>query len=202
MLKTTYEADFGAIPKEELVDATKSFLLQSDSDEYLIPIENIHSLEFGSSDLLFFNKDKTNLTVVRLCYGESSEKFFIASICYGLWLAECITAGKILFNGKTGWDMYLFSHEFSAAICYIVDNLSQELPIHLVKYHIIDVEDLDEPAIHFQCLNIKDPIQDKPEKNSLKGPILLSEKKERSSPFKISPQELREFQKLKQHYLD
>jgi hypothetical protein len=202
MLKTTYEADFVAIPKEELVDAAKRFLLQSHSDEDLILIENIDSLKFGSSDLLFINKAKTNLTVAKLSNRESSDKFVISSISYCFWLIECLTAGKVFFNGKTGWDMYLFSHEFSAAICYLVDNLSQELPIHLVKYHIIDVEDLDEPAIHFQCLNIKDAIQDKPEKNRLAGPILLTDKKERSTPFEISPQELSEFHQLKQHYLD
>ncbi|UCD87847.1 MAG: hypothetical protein JSV01_08945 [Desulfobacterales bacterium] len=202
MLKTTYEADFVAIPKEELVDAAKRFLLQSHSDEDLILLENINSLKFGSSDLLFINKPKTNLTVAKLSNRESSEKFFISSISYCFWLAECITAGKVFFNGKTGWDMYLFSHEFSAAICYLVDNLSQELPIHLVKYYMIHLEDLDEPAIYFQCLNFKDPIQDEPEKNRLAGPILLTEKKARSTPFEISPQELSEFHQLKQHYLD
>jgi hypothetical protein len=102
--------------------------------------------------------------------------------------------------------MYLFSHEFSAAICYLVDNLSQGFLIHLVKYHIIHVEDLDEPAIHFQRLNfndpIQDPIQDEPEKNRLAGRDLLTEKKEVSTPFEISAQELSEFHRLRQHYLD
>lgn len=202
MLKITCDADSIPIPKKELVDAAKRFLLHSDSNKDLILLENINSLKFGSSDLLFINEAKTNLTVAKLSNRESSDKFVISSISYCFWLIECLTAGEVFLNGKTGWDMYLFSHEFSAAICYLVDNLSQELPIHLVKYHILHVEDLDEPAIHFQCLNFKDPIQDEPEKNGLAGPILLTGKKERSTPFEISPQELSEFHQLKQHYLD
>ncbi|UCG80430.1 MAG: hypothetical protein JSV60_10800 [Desulfobacterales bacterium] len=202
MLKTTYEADFVAIPKEELVDAAKRFLLQSHSDEDFIPVENVDSLKFGSSDLLFVNKGKTNLTVVRLCYRESSEKFFISSVSYCLWLVECITAGKILFNGKTGLNIYLFSHEFSTEICYLVDNLSHELPIHLVKYYVIHAEDLDEPAIHFQHLNLKGPVHHESQKDRLEGQALRAEKKARATPLEISVQELNEFQRLKQHYLD
>ena len=137
---------------------------------------------------------------------ESSEKFVISSISYCFWLAECITASKVFSEGKTGFDMYLFSDEFSAAICYLVDNLAQELLIHLVKYRIMRVEDLDKPAIHFQRLNfndpIQDPIQDNLEKHRLVGRDVLTQKKEGSKPFEISAQELSEFRRLKQHYLD
>jgi hypothetical protein len=206
MLKITHDTGSAPIPKEGLLDATKRFLLHSDSNKDLVLIENINSLKFGSSDLLFINEAKTNLTVTKLNNRENTEKFVISSISYFFWLAECIAAGKVLFNGNIGLDMYLFSPEFSTAICYLVDNLAPELPIHLVKYRIIDVEDLDRPAIHFQRLNFNDPIQgptqDELEKDSLVGQDVITQKKEGSMPIEISAQELSEFRRLKQHYLD
>ncbi len=202
MLKTTCEADFAAIPKEELVDAAKSFVLRSRADENFISAENVDSVKFGSSDLLFINQGKTNLTVVRVCYRENSAKFFISSICYGLWLMECITAGKILFDGKAGLNIYLFSHEFSAEIFYLVDNLSLTFPIYLVKYDMIHAEDLDEPAAHFQYLNLKNPVHRESQRDRSEGQALRAEKKARATPLEISVQELSEFHRLRQHYLD
>lgn len=206
MLKVAYDTGSTPIPKEELVDATKRFLLHSASNKDFVLIENINSFKFGSSDLLFINKAKTNLTVAKLNDRENTEKFVISSISYRFWLEECITASKIVSDGKTGLDMYLFSPEFSTAICYLVDNLAQEHPIHLVQYCIMRVEDLDKPAIHFQRLNFNDPIQgpiqDELGKNRLAGQDVLTHKKEGSIPFEISAQELSEFRRLKQHYLD
>lgn len=186
----------------ELLDAAEKFVLHSGFNKDLILVENIDSPKFGSSDLLFINRAMTNLTIAKLSDRESNEKFVISSICYYLWLMECITAGRAFFNGKTRSDMYLFSHEFSDAICYLLDNLCQIYPIYLIKYHIINVEDLDGPAIHFQHINFKGRVQDTPERNGLEEPGLLVDEKKRAIPHEISAQELGEFLRLKRQYLD
>lgn len=183
MLKATYEALSLAIPKQELVSAAKRFLLDSDSNRDLILLDNIDSPKFGSSDLLFINKAKTDLTLARLNDRADCERFVISAISYYFWLNESIRVDEILFDRKSRLEMYLFSPDFSPAICYLVDNLSKKYGVHLVKYNIFQVEDLDEPAINFQHITLKGPAQDKPTSN-------------------ISPQELSEFYRLKEHYLD
>jgi hypothetical protein len=202
MLKMTHGAVSLAIPRMELLDAAKKFVLHSDANQDLVLVENVDSPKFGSSDLLFINGDRTNLTIGKLSDRESNETFVISSICYYFWLMECITAGRAFFNGKTRADMYLFSHEFSDPIRYLLDNLCQVYPIYLIQYHIINVENLDGPAIHFQHVNFKGRVQETLERTSLEGHILSADKEERAVSQEISDQELREFHRLKEQYLD
>jgi hypothetical protein len=138
------------------------------------------------------DKAKTNVTVARLHDGEECEKFIMASISYYFWLNEFIRASEVFFNKKSGLDMYLFSDDFSAPICYMLDNIPNKLRAYLVKYHIIQVEDLREPVIYFQHLTAKDVTPDKPEKK---------ERQEISVPPKISAEELNEFNRLEELYL-
>jgi len=202
MLKATYEAVSIAIPRKELVDAAKKFLLRSESNKDLVLVDNIDSPNFGSSDLLFINKAKTNLTVARLNDREDCERFIILSISYYFWLKESIRVSNIFSNRETGLDMYLFSHDFSAAIHYLMDNLAKRLKVYLIKYNSFEVEDLDEPAIYFQHMTLEKLAQDKlVEKDRRKEEPLLTQEKGPADPLEISAQELSEFNRLKERYL-
>ena len=203
MVQTAYETVSIVIPRKELLDAAKSFLLCFGSDKDLILVDNIYSPKFGSSDLLLVNKAKTNLTVGRLNDREEGENFIIASISYYFWLKEFITISEVLFNNKCGVDMYLFSHDFSAASCYLMDNLTRKLNVYPIKYNILQIEGLNEPAIYFQHIAPQEHAQNKPvKKEDNEDKAVSTEEKEGSAVLKISAQELREFDRLTELYLD
>ena len=66
MVKTIYRAASMVIPRAELVETAKRFLVNSGSCKDVVLADNIRSPKFGSSDLLFVNSTKTNLTAARL----------------------------------------------------------------------------------------------------------------------------------------
>jgi hypothetical protein len=203
MVKTTYETLSITIPRKELLDAARKFLLHSGLNNDFVLVDNIYSPKFGSSDLLFMNRAKTNLTVARLNDRKEGEDFIISSISYYFWLKEFITVNEVFFNAKGGLDMYLFSHDFSVPIRYLMDNMSRKLMVYAIKYNILQVEGLNEPAIYFQHITPKNHAQDKPlKKERQEGKVILTEDKERSAALKISPQELTEFDRLRELYLD
>ena len=203
MLKIVNDAVSTAIPREELMEAAKKFLLHSGSHQDVVLGKNIASPQFGSSDLSFVNQGKTHLTVARLNDAEAIEKFIISSMSYYVWLKDLVTASEILSNGKMEIDMYLFSHDFSAAISYLMHHLATQLEIYLIKYHILQVEGLDEPGIYFQRLTLKDVAQDRPlTLDTRQEAALPKEEKETSDAVvDISTQELSEFNRLKERYL-
>jgi len=202
MVRATYEAVSLEIPKQELVVAAKNFLQHDGPNKDLILLNNIHSPKFGSSDLLFVNKAKTNLTIVRLNDKANYEKFIISSISYYLWLKELVTVGESFFHGKSELEMYLFSHDFSAAICYLIDSLAKKFRVYLVKYNILQVEGFDEPAIYFQHMTLEDFPKDKlVVKERREEDPVSTEEKETSASGKISAQELSEFNRLKDRHL-
>ena len=203
MLQTIYDAKSTVIPRQELLDAAKSFLLCFGSDKDLILVDNIYSPKFGSSDLLLVNHAKTNLTVGRLNNRAEDEKFIIESISYYFWLKEFITISEILFNNKCGVGMYLFSHDFSAASRYLIDNLIRKLNVYLIKYNILQSESLNGPAIYFQHIAPIDHAKKKPvKKEDKEDKVVSTGEKEGSAALKISAQELREFDRLTELYLD
>jgi hypothetical protein len=202
-MKTIYDAISTAIPREELMEAAKKFLLHSGSHQDVVLGKNIASPEFGSSDLLFVNQGKTHLTVARLNDTEDIERFIISSMSYYVWLKDFVTVGEIFSSGKIEMDLYLFSHDFSAAISYLMHHLATQLEIYLIKYHILQVEGLDEPGIYFQRLTPEDLAQDRPlTLDTRQEAALPKEEKETSDTVvDISTQELSEFNRLKEHYL-
>ena len=202
MVKAIYKAVSLAVPRQELLAAAKKFLLHSDSNKELILVDNIDSPQFGSSDLLFVNKVEPSVTIVRLNDQDDCEKFIIASISYYLWLKEFMTVSEIFFNAKSGLDMYLFSSNFSAATCRMVDNLSEEIRAHLIKQHILRVEGVDEPAVYFQHMTPEDLVRDDPLKDEgREKEAVLTQEKEPSPALEISAEELSEFNRLKERYL-
>lgn len=202
-MKTTYETLSITIPRKELLDAARKFLLHSGLGNDFVLVDNIYSPKFGSSDLLFMNRAKTNLTVARLNDRKEGEDFIISSISYYFWLKEFITISEVFFNAKGGLDMYLFSHDFSAAIRYLMDNMARRLKVYAIKYNILQVEGLNEPAIYFQHITPKNHAQDKPlKKERQEGKVILTKEKERSAALKLSAQELTEFDRLRELYLD
>jgi hypothetical protein len=192
MVQLGYKTFSVSITRKDLVESAKKFLLHSEPDQDRILVDNIHSAQFGSSDLLFLNKAKTNVTVARLHDEGERERFVMASISYYFWLNEFIRASEVFFNRKSGLDMYLFSDDFSAPICYMIDNIQKKLKIYLVQYHFFKVEDLHEPVIYFQHITPKDMTPEKPEKK---------ERQDSFIPPKISPEELNEFNRLEEFYL-
>lgn len=202
-MKTTYETLSITIPRKELLDAARKFLLHSGLGNDFVLVDNIYSPKFGSSDLLFMNRAKTNLTVARLNDRKEGEDFIISSISYYFWLKEFITISEVFFNAKGGLDMYLFSHDFSVAIRYLMDNMARRLKVYAIKYNILQVEGLNEPAIYFQHISPKNHTQDKPlKKERQEGKVILTKEKERSAALKLSAQELMEFDRLRELYLD
>ena len=203
MVKATYDAVSVAIPTKELISAAKKFLLHSDADKDLILEDNIDSPKFGSSDLLFVNKAKTSLTIVRWNHDEEErEKFVISSISYYLWLREFMTASEIFFNAKSGLEMYVFSRDFSAAACHMMEYLSKKIGVHLVRYSILEVEHVDEPGIYFQHLTLKDTADDKHVKaHGQDEQTQLTRDRQRWASLRISSEELREFERLKKLHL-
>jgi hypothetical protein len=204
MLKPADEPILPLIPKEELVGAAKAFLINSDPNSHLVALENINSFDYGSSDLLLVDKAKANLTAVKLRCPEgqeSSEKFVISSLCYYFWLREAITIGEVLLKVKTELQMFLFSHDFSSAIFYLVDNMVREFPIHVVRYSVCRSEDLDEPEIHFHDVTFRETAQKGPQERNLEKRGTLIEVRRKSIPTAISPQELGEFCRLRERYL-
>jgi len=202
MLKIVNDAVSTAIPQEELMDAAKHFLLHSGSHKDLVLGDNIASPQFGSSDLLFVNQGKTHLTVARLRDTEDTEKFVISAMSYYIWLKDLVTASEILSNGKIDIDMYLFSHDFSAAVSCLMHHLATKLDIYLIKYKILQVEGLDEPGIYFQRLTPEDLAKNR----SFKGveqreEALPREEQETSDMLEISDEELSEFNRLQERYL-
>ncbi|MBE9581474.1 MAG: hypothetical protein IMF18_07635 [Proteobacteria bacterium] len=203
MAKTVYDAVSTAIPRDELVDAAKKFLMHSDSNKDLVLADNIESPQFGSSDLLFLNGAKTRLRVARINDTRDTEKFIVSSMSYYWWLEQSLTISEAFHNRKTGLDMYLFSNDFSAAIEYVMDNLGRKFNVHLLKYNILQVEGLDEPAIYFQRMTPRDLAQDVPaEKHNSQEEAPPTEETETSDALEISAPELEEFYRLKEHYLD
>jgi hypothetical protein len=203
MVKIINDAISTAIPREELMDAAKKFLLHSGSHQDVVLGKNIASPEFGSSDLLFVNQGKTHLTVARLNDTEDIERFIISSMSYYVWLKDLVTASEILSNGKIEIDMYLFSHDFSTAVSYLMHHLATNLEIYLIKYHILQVEGLDEPGIYFQRLTPEDLAQDRPLTLDTRQETALPEEEKETSDtvVDISTQELSEFNRLKERYL-
>ena len=203
MLQTINDSESKAIPRQELLDAAKSFLLCFGSDKDLNLVDNIDSPKFGSSDLLLVNHAKTNLIVGRLNNKAEGDNFIIESISYYFWLKECITISEVLFNNKCGVGMYIFSHDFSAASCYLIDNLIRKLNVYLIKYNILQCESLNGPAIYFQHIAPIDPAKKKPaRKEDIEDKVISTGEKEGSAALKISVQELREFDRLTELYLD
>jgi len=202
MVKTIYDAVSTAIPKEELMDAAKQFLLRSGDRQDAVLGDNIASPHFGSSDLLFVNHGKTHVTVAKLNDTVEAEKFIISSMSYYVWLKDLVTATEILSNGKTEIDMYLFSHDFSASISHLMHHLATTLDIYLIKYDILQVEGLDEPGIYFQHLSPEDIARDRPlNRNTRQQEALPTEEEETSDPLELSAEELSEFNRLEERYL-
>ena len=207
MLKTIYQTASLVIPREELAEAAKAFLVNSGLCKDLIPADNIRSPKFGASDLLFVDSGRTTLTAVRLSdrnYGESCEKFIISSVSYYFWLRQFITVREVCFSGRCKLEMYLFSDGFSSPVRYLIENLPNKsvLHLHLIKYNVLHGEGLDEPAIYFQHMSSEDHPQDSVMKND--GPLVappMPEDKEAANDVEISPQELHEFNRLKALYL-
>lgn len=111
MVKATHEAVSLPIRKEELVVAAKDFLEEDESNRDVIFLDNVHSPEFGSSDLLFTDKAKTKLTAIRLNDKENDETFIVSSISYYMWLKQLIReAGE---EDKTGRRPSVDEREFS-----------------------------------------------------------------------------------------
>ena len=98
--------------------------------------------------------------------------------------------------------MYLFSHDFSASICNLMHFLGTESKIHLIKYAVLQVDGLDEPAVYFQPLTPEKLIQGEPmEKDGQQEEPLPKEEKETSDTLEISAEELSEFNRLQERYL-
>jgi hypothetical protein len=203
MVKTTYETASLAIPRKELISAVKKFVLDSFSSRELILADNVASPNFGSSDLLFVNKAKTSLTVVRLNSDHNKcEKFIISSIAYYLWLKEFMTVSEIFLDTKSKLDMYLFSRKFSAASRLAMDHFWKDIGVHLIRYTILRVDGLDEPGIYFERLTPEGPAQDKTaKKEGQDQQTVLTEEKQEWTPLKISAEELKEFQRLRKLHL-
>jgi len=202
MVKIINDAVSTALPQEELMDAAKRFLLHSGSREDLVLGDNIASPQFGSSDLLFVSQEKTHLTVARLNDTEDTEKFVISAMSYYVWLKDLVTASEILSNGKIEIDMYLFSHDFSAAISYLMHHLATKLDIYLIKYNILQVEGLDEPGIYYQRLTAEDLAKNRSfKRDEQKEEALPTEEQETSDTLEISAEELGEFNRLQERYL-
>jgi hypothetical protein len=203
MVKIINDAVSTAIPTEELMDAAKKFLLHSGSHQDGVLGKNIASPQFGSSDLLFVNQGKTHLTVARLNDTEDIERFIISSMSYYVWLKDFVTVGEIFSSGKIEMDLYLFSHDFSTTVSYLMHHLATQLEIYLIKYHILQVEGLDEPGIYFQRLTPEDLAQDRPLTLDTRQEAALPKEEEETSDtvVDISTQELSEFNRLKEHYL-
>ncbi|MDY6986562.1 MAG: hypothetical protein SWQ30_00740 [Thermodesulfobacteriota bacterium] len=202
MVKIVYDVGTVGIPRDELVDAAKTFLLQSGSHKNLVPADNIDSPQFGSSDLLFVSHAKTHLTVARLNDTDDCERFIISSISYYLWLKQLVTVNEALFGAKSRLDMYLFSHHFSASICNLIPRLSTEFKFQLINYSVVLVEGLDEPAVYFQLLTPEKPFQRKPkEKRAPLEEVILKQDQGTPDSLAISAQELSEFVRLKEQHL-
>ncbi|MBN1843223.1 MAG: hypothetical protein JW883_13200 [Deltaproteobacteria bacterium] len=203
MAKTVYDAVSTAITRDELVDAAKRFLMHSGSNKDLVLLDNIESPQFGSSDLAFVNGEKTLLMVARINDARDTEKFIVSSMSYYWWLEQFLTISEVFHNGKTGLDMHLFSNDFSAAIECVMDKLGGKFNVHLVKYNILQVEGLDEPAAYFQRMTPGDLAQDAPpEKHGSQEEAPPTEETETSDALEISAPELEEFYRLKEHYLE
>jgi hypothetical protein len=201
-LKIINDAVSTAIPQDELMDAAKNFVLHAGSHKDLVLGDNIASPQFGSSDLLFVNPGKTHLTVARLRDTEDTEKFVISAMSYYVWLKDLVAASEILSNEKIDIEMYLFSHDFSAAIAYLMDHLARKLDIYLIKYKILQVEGLDEPGIYFQPLTPEDLAKNRSLKlNTRHEAALAKEEEETSDALEISAEELSEFNRLQERYL-
>lgn len=202
MVKAIYRADSFPITRKELVDAAKKFLLDAESNRDLILVDNVTSPQFGSSDLLFINKAKNKITVAMVNDRDDCERFIIASMSYYFWLKECIEVNTIFFKKTSGLDMYLFAHDFSAATCYLMDNLSKNLSSYPIKYSAFRVEGFDEPALHFQYMTFKGRAGDERIRNERREQEPVSTKeKSPSALLKISSRELSEFKRLKELYL-
>ena len=205
MVKTIYRAASMVIPRAELVETAKRFLVNSGSCKDVVLADNIRSPKFGSSDLLFVNSTKTNLTAARLNHrnnGEGCEKFIISSISYYFWVRQFITVSEVFLNGTCGLEMYLFSDDFSTPVRYLMDNLPNKSVFHLVQYSVLQGEDFDEPAIYFQPASFQDPPQESAIKNDdLQEDSHVSEHSMAAGPVEISPHEFSVFNRLKELYL-
>jgi hypothetical protein len=205
MLKPVHEFPPPGITRKELVGAARAFLIQSNPTGELVPSQSITSLEYGSCDLLFVNRTNANLTAAKIRHAgdqERVEKFVVSSLCYYFWLLESITIGEVVLRVKTQLDLYLFAPDFSSAIFYLVDNLIKDFPIHVVKYNRCDRDDVDAPTVHFQDVTFKGMGRRDPQRREPEGRKAVGAEREEAVSPEISPQELSEFYRLGERYLD
>ena len=202
MLKATYDAPASEISKSSLLEAAKGFLLHGKNKQSFIDLNNLDSLHFGASDLCLVNEDRTRMTVVRLGQKGEGEDFIFSCISYYFWLKQNITVTEILLNQQVEVIMYVFARDFSPAVSFLMQNLRETRSIYLVKYSILQVEGLKEPAISFQALSPQNfSTNEGGSKLSQKEQGYSQEEPRESASSELSDEELREFGRLKQLYL-
>lgn len=150
MLRIASEVITAKVPREDLIHAAGDFLLHLQGDPEVFPLERIVSPEFGSSDIAFAGKPKDCVTVARLNGEQDSEAFLVESLAYYLWAKELISISGAIMNTSSEMKMFLFSSCFSKSVHRIMDHWNPALKVHLIKYRIFKVEDLEKPVIHFE----------------------------------------------------
>jgi hypothetical protein len=202
MVKSAYETDISAIPSSALLNATRTYLLRIDAYKDAVQTENLESPKFGSSDLLFVNNTRTNIVCARLSREKNCEAFVVSAVAYFCWLKEFLKIADVVFKQKARVDMYLFSTGFPSAVSYLMENLWNDLAVHLVKYKVLRVEGLKAPAMSFRPMTPTHIVQqpqkrrEEPERNGM-----LMEQEEATDPLDITARQWREFNRLKERSL-
>jgi len=188
-MRLTREADAVKVSRKELAAAAKKFLLPPGTEKDVVQQEKMDS-PFGAVDLLFTNKAQASVTAVRIQEGAEHEKYILSSISCFFWLKDFFSSHRNHAAEIQELEMVLFAPVFSAAAVYLFEMLCSKFKIRPVKYHILHVEDLKDPAIFFQDIAGWNYMQSVNKES-------VAEEKEA-----VSARELQEFRRLKESYID
>lgn len=203
MVKESSRTAFIRVPRPELLEKVKDFLLDNLPYKDIVPASGLDFPGFGVPDLLFRSGDKTRLAVVRIDDGRDREGFTLGSIACYFWLKRCLSISGTIFDINCEPEMYIFSHRFSPAARCLVSGLRKSAKVHLLSYNLLRVNGLTEPVIDFHDETYADSARREPEpvRDEQESPEYEKETAAHPSVPGITPEELREFNRLKEVYL-
>jgi len=186
------------IARKEIIAAVQKYL--SPAAAVVLQSSPVSAL-FGASDLFLVDKAANRIMAARIQADEGLEQFIISAISYFYWLQETWRAHRRSGDAAEP-EVYLFARDISAPTGYLVDKCCQALRLSLIQYHILQIEDLPEPAIFFQRRGPREYVGNMNQALAATAPSPARAPALSALLAEVSPQELQEFSRLKKSYLD
>lgn len=202
-LKIASDTSARSAPKEALLEAVTRFLQGHVGSRSLIPINNITSPDLGTSDLALINKDHTRLMIVQLQKEEAFSSFAFVAAAYHSWLQDWFRIKEEAFNRSMVLDTVLVSHGAPPAESYLMKVLSQMGLFAIIKYQMLNIEEMPTPVIRFEFQDMRSNRQaesnnEENRKDAFSNNI---EEDKIASRYRLTPIEMDAFHQLQDRYM-